>query len=166
MQEDQNKTIRNLIYKVKGKIEKEDAGPNEQYYFKFKYINKTFHLVHSKLDNTLEISTGILFSPVHQEPFLRLEKKEKIKLVNSIRQIILNKHLEHGFEINPNKTFFEMKYRLFFKKSISTNTFYNSVQLLASVSELVILKVQEFFGEDIKLEEIAPKEDKKEDLYS
>ena len=76
-------------------------------------------------------------------------------------------HDKFEFELvsNPEKFIFVIIDRIFIKKSLSINTFYKSVQSVFSCSLGCVLFIQEYFKEDIKLEDLSTGKDLNSGLY-
>lgn len=160
--------IRQYILDIGGLLREGSKDPRFEFACKFLYPNergRNIHVIKLKNKNQIEISSGTSLSSEHKSRFDGLDKKNKISFIRELQKMITHDKFEFELVSNPEKFIFVIIDRIFIKKSLSINTFYKSVQSVFSCSLGCVLFIQEYFKEDIKLEDLSTGKDLNSGLY-
>jgi len=160
--------IRQYILEIGGLLQEEPRNPQFEYAFKFLYPNKrgvVILVARPKNKNHIEISTGTELITQHKSKFDALDKKIKISFIRQLRRTIARDKFQFEIISNPNRFLFIIIDKIFIKKSLSINTFYKSVQSVLSCALGCALLIQEYFEEDVRLEDLSTRKDVNSGLY-
>ena len=160
--------IRQYILEIGGLLQEEPKNPQFEYAFKFLYPNKRgvdILVVKPKNKNHIEISKGTILSKQHKSRFDALDKKNKISFIRQLQRTITHDKFQFQVVSNPERFLFVIIDKVFIKKSLLINTFYKSVQNVFSCSLGCVLFIQEYFKEDVKLEDLSTRKDVNSGLY-